>query len=183
MVARRRLDFTSPSKKRRTTNQPLVLYRGLRPEMKFFDTAIPYNSKTTLSTCVNLLSVGGSNGDRIGTRIKMYRIQARIYQTVNTTPVRIDIIIPNVPDVGPTISYASLTNHLVDRSIFTKYLHSGTTNAPLGYFLNHKLELPLTAKYGGNTGTDINHNAIYFVMSTPATETITCNVRVWYTDA
>lgn len=186
MVAKRRLDFTSPARKRRKTNA-MVVYRGPRTEMKFVDTVISHGGGgvPATSSAGPICYVGNSTGraGRIGNRIKVHRIQAMIAIDSASESVKLELVLPKDPTVAPAVTYVGLTDQDVNTTIFHKLLHTGTEPNPLGYSLNYKLPMGLICQYGGSTGSTINRGNLHICLATKSASTIVGTVRVWFTDA
>lgn len=188
MVARRRLDFSTPASasKRQKTAPPLILYRGLKSEMKYFDTNIPYTNLTATSVCINLVGAGaaiGSNSGRIGNKIKIHRITGIVTETSSSNTVRVMLLLPKVAATPPAVNFGQPVDPAEMLTLYDKFHNNGTNFGATGSHINVKLPLGIVAHYDGQLSTSINRNAIYMAVATVAQESCVVNARIWYTDA
>ena len=183
MVAKRALNFGTPRAKRARYEAPMVIYRGVKPEMKYFDVNPTYELETELTLTLNGVSQGTATNNRIGAKIKIWRVEYTLSQPSSSNSVRIDLLINN--NVGATLThtYSFLEDRKVVSLLKRTYHHSGTANGPKGMYASCKLPMGVVSKFGGAAGTTINSNQIAARILTPATETIVGTFRIWYTDA
>lgn len=183
MVARRRLDFSTPASasKRQKTAPPLILYRGPKTEMKYFDTNIPYTGLTATSVCINLVDTATIR--RIGNKIKIHRITGIVTETSSANTVRVMLLLPKVAATAPTVNFGQPNDPAEMLTLYDKFHNNGTNAGATGSHINVKLPLGIVAHYDGTLGTSIQRNAIYMAVATVANENIVINARIWYTDA
>lgn len=181
MTAKRSLNFGTPSGKRQKSQPTMVVYRGLKPEMKFFTTTLTHSTSTSTSVSIAAPSQGTAVNQRVGAKIKVWRIEYVVAQA-SGNPVRVDLLINNL--AGATIS--STYDSEVDRNnvalIKTRFHTSGSNNSSLGSYVSHKLPYGVICKYGGSAGTTINTNQIVAHVTTPSSTTVTGYFRIWFTD-
>lgn len=186
MVAKRRLDFSTPSRKRlkSKSTQTMVLYRGPRTEMKYVDVAITAHAASTASA-TPICYVGNSTGrsGRVGNYIKVHRVQGMIAIDGSSESIKVELSIPSDPTVAPGISYLGMTDLDANKLLFSQLLHTGTEPNPLGFNLNYKLPMGLICHYAGATGNTINRGNLHLCLATKTASTIVGTVRVWFTDA
>lgn len=188
MVAKRRLDFSTPTAVKRNKNaSTMVVYRSPRTEMKYFDTTLPYAGVNFAVAAINLIGAGAALSNplsgRVGNKVKIHRVQAIIAETSSSGPVRVDLLLPKIPTAIPSFSYSGLVDPAEVATLYSKYLHNGTNFAATGAHINHKLPLGIVSHFDGQLGTTIQRNSLWIAVATPANETITINCRVWFTDA
>ena len=151
--------------------------------MKYFDTNSSYSADTAYTLTLNSVSQGTARYNRIGAKIKIWRIDYLLEQNSSSNSVRIDLLINN--PAGGTLTYTY--PFMADRNTVTLLKrtihHSGTSNGPKGMYVSHKLPYGIVCKFTGAAGTTINSNQIVARMLTSAPETIVGNFRIWYTDA
>lgn len=182
MVAKRRLDFGTPRGKRVKGSPPaLVLYRTPKTETKFITTAINHVGSTGTSTVVNNPAQGSGFDQRIGNQIKCWFLEGVVACTAST-PIRLDVIIPNDPGAGFLASFDGALDRRQMTVLATKFLTNGTSFAASGAVVRHKFPLGVVTKFSDATAGSINRNTIYCVLTTPSAQTITGYFRVWYKD-
>lgn len=182
MAAKRRLDFNTPRGKRaKAAPTQMVMYRSPKSEMKHLTTNITYSAATVAGFVVNNPVQGPGVNERIGNKIKCWYIEGIIACTAST-PIRLDIIMPNDPTALFTVTFDQVLDRRILSVLGTKFLTNGTGFAASGAELRHKLPLGVVTKFGDGTAASLNKNAIYCVLSTPAAQTITGQFRCWYTD-
>ena len=177
------LNFGTPNRKRpRRFQQPVMLYRSIKPEMKNLVTTLAYGPAINLTLGLNVVSQGAATFERIGSKIKIWRIDYMIENVNNSNAVRVTLQIPNIVGAASTQNFASS----VDRESFTllkdTIYHSGTAQSPRGILQSHQLPVGVVSKYAGVAGTTINHNQIQARITTSGTETLSGYFRIWYTD-
>lgn len=181
MAAKRRLDFTTPSRKRRKA-APMVLYRnvGTKPEMKTLVTTTTYVADTTDVRSICTMAAGSASGQRVGNRIKVWCVEGLVACSAST-PIRLDIM---TYDTSGSITYTY--DGALDRRklfpVFSKFLINGTTQAAAGYQFFHRLPYGIVVRYPDDSSTGGCHNDIVACLATPGAETITGYFRIWYTD-
>lgn len=183
MVAKRRLDFggtTRNTRPRRDT--PMVLYRGIKPEMKNLVTPITYTLLSGASYPINNVGQGSSVADRIGSKIKIWSIDYILTQDQGLS-FRVDLVINNNAGVNPTHAYSNAIARNDFSVLHTKFFHAGATPNARGANLRHKLPLGVVSKYSTGISTSINTNQIVARITSPANTTLDGYFRIWYTDA
>ena len=181
MVARRRLDFSTPVAKRARHEPAMVLYRGVRPEMKFLVTNIAHTATTGSTLTLNQVTQGTTISGRVGAKIKIWRID---YILANSTgnSFRVDLVINNITGSTITHAYTDPVNRNSLTLLTTKFHHAGSIPNARGANVSHKLPVGVISKFTSAAGTTVNHNQILARVTTQATETITGHFRIWYTD-
>jgi len=180
MVAKRALNFGTPNSKRQKT-APMVLYRGLKPEMKFFDTPIVHTTSVGTSWRINNIATGAVHDQRVASKIKMHHIEGVIVGS-SSQPIRIEIY--NAFDASNTgiVGYANALDRRTASHLRTVFLHNGTQPNLNGYWLQHKLP-GIVARYADTSSSSCVSNAITVSISLPVAATVTGYLRIWYTDA
>ena len=181
MVAKRALNFGTPSRKR-TKAQPYVLYRGLNPEMKYHDQIIPYSAKTTVTLNLCDVAQGTDVDERIGAKIKVWRIEYFLAQ-VSGDPIRVDLLISNIAGHVFAHGYDGSIDRQRCSHLKTSVLHSGSSLNSRGALVHHKLPYGVVVKYSGILGSTVNANQLIAQVTTPTATTITGYFRIWYTDS
>jgi len=183
MVAKRALDFGSPKAKRFRREPTMVVYRGLRPEMKYLVTPVTYSAATAQTVTLNSLTQGTDVSGRVGAKVKIWRIDYILQCTSSSNSVRVDLLINNVTGGSVSHTYAGDIDMKSFTWLKTQFYHSGTSNGPKGINVSHKLPMGVISKYSGASGTTINSNQIVARITTAGNETIDGYFRIWYTDA
>lgn len=190
MVAKRRLDFSTPAGKRlkSKSTQTMVLYRGPRTEMKYVDVAIAHGTGQpgpVTASALPICRIGNSTGrnGRVGHKVKIHRVQAMVVLDTASESVKLELVLPKVSTATPSISYVGLTDQDANTTMYHKVLHTGTEPNPLGFSLNYRLPMGLICNYAGATGDTLNRGNLHLCLATKSTSTIIGTVRVWYTDA
>ena len=183
MVAKRALNFGTPTAKKQRVEPTMVIYRGVKPEMKYFDVIPDYAAKTDVTVTLNDVTQGTGVQNRVGGKIKIWRIEYSLTESSSFATVCVDLLINNT--AGGTIphTYPFMADRRTVTQLKRTFHQSGTSNGPKGMFVSHKLPLGIVSKFAGAAGTTINHNQIVARILTPASETITGNFRIWFTDA
>ena len=184
--ARRRLDFTpmSTSRKRaRIAQRPLVLYRGLKPEMKTRVTDLAHTATTYTTQTINPIPQGVDVNERIGGKYKIHRIGGMI-RSQGDLSVRLTLYVPKDPS---NLLVAGLDTGVdVDDMWVIKdwWLHAGTSPCNRGSFWSHKFPMGVICEMNGtgSGGTDFRKNRILLRIQTPTNDTVSGFSRVWYTD-
>jgi len=181
MVAKRALNFGTPNSKRQKT-APMVVYRGVKPEMKYFDTIIVHTAALSSSRRINNISTGTNFNERVGNRIKMHHIEGVIVGS-GSQPVRLELLMANDASITSGPNFADAVDRNAQSHLKTVFLHNGTQPNLNGYWLQHKLPYGVVSRYGDSSASSCNSNAIILSLSCPVASTITGYVRIWYTDA
>ena len=182
MVAKRALNFGTPSSKRRRVNQPLVLYRSPKAEVKNFVYAISYSTVTSASYFINSINQGTAINERVGARIRIHKIDYVLAQS-GGEPVRVDLLVNNVAGYTAAHAFTNSVDHNRYSLLSTRFLHSETSSNSKGCFVKQNLPYPITSKYTTGTGSTINQGQIVARLATPTNATITGYFRVYYTDS
>ena len=180
MVAKRMLDFGTPRRVRRR-QAPVVLYRSIRPEIKYKQFNLTYS--TVASTTQFLSSIGQGSGvdERIGAKVKIYKVEYILAQT-SGDPIRVDISINNVADATPAHTFSQAANRTTQTMLSTKFLHSGANLNSRGGMVVVKMPYPVMSKYTGSGSDTVSSGQVIAHITTPTTTTITGYFRVYYTD-
>lgn len=171
------------SSKKARREPTMVVYRGIKPEMKHGSIAISHTGVTNANLTINPIAAGTNVAGRIGSKIKVWNIEGVFNtSTAYTNGLRVDILIPQVAGTAPTHAF----NGAVDRDAFTVlktiFLNSSSYPSTRGYLLNHKLPLGVVCKYDGPLATDIVSNELVVRTSTQANTNVDGYFRIWYTD-
>ena len=183
MVAKRALDFGTPNAKRTRREPAMVVYRGVRPEMKYLVTPIDYDAVSAATLTLNSITQGTDISGRVAAKVKIWRIDYILENTASSNSVRVDLLIQNVTGGTVTHTFAGDIDMKSYTWLKTQFYHSGTSNGPKGINVSHKLPMGVVSKYSGAAGTTINSNQIVARITTSGTETIRGYFRIWYTDA
>ena len=183
MVAKRALNFGTPNAKRQRNETTMVVYRGVKPEMKYYDVVLSYTASTALTLTLNDVGQGTGVQNRVGGKIKIWRIEYSLTESTSSATVLVDLLINNT--TGGTVghTYPFMPDRRTVSSLKRTFHQSGTQNGPKGMLVSHKLPLGVVSKYAGASGTSINSNQIVARILTPAAEDISGNFRIWFTDA
>lgn len=181
MAAKRSLDFGTPRRKRTRIQPTLVLYRGVKPEMKYLTTTITYSAAVAGTYDINGVPQGGAEDNRIGAKIKIWSIEYVLAQA-SGDPIRVDLLLNNVS--GGTISHAY--DGAIERNkvtvLDTRFLHSGADENSRGVLIRKKLPFGVVSKYTAALGSSVNHNQMVARITTPSSTTVSGYFRIWYTD-
>lgn len=181
MSAKRALIFDAPSaKKRRTmTPRPRTLVRVSKPEMKHISFLLSHTATTGANLDITAIPQGSDVNERIGNKIKIWRISGVVNCTV---PTLAHLIMPYDASTTPTNTYSAATV-VNDNMYFNTYCLNPHTTANANCFeINHKFPMGLVTRYGDGTATDIVKNKLVFQTNCPTTATVNGFIRVWYTD-
>lgn len=182
MVAKRRLDFSTPSGKR--SKPTTMVYRSSKTEMKYTEFDASASGVSSKVTPICRIANGSTRNTRVGHKIKIHRIQAVVaIATGDSTPIKLELILPKVAKAVPITQYLAFPSNDVNTVLYTKYLMAGTDKNPTGYMLNYKLPMGLICQYDGSTSSDIVRGDLNIATSTQGNATYGVIVRVWYTDA
>ena len=183
MVAKRALNFGTPNAKRQRMEPTMVVYRGVKPEMKYYDVVLTYSAAQAITITLNDVAQGTGVQNRVGGKIKIWRIEYSLQETSSSNTVLVDLLINNT--AGGTIphTYPFMPDRRSVVALKRTFHQSGTNNGPKGMLVSHKLPMGVVSKFSGAAGTTINNNQIVARILTPAAEDITGNFRIWYTDA
>jgi len=165
----------------------MVVYRGLKPEMKNKTIAISYPGGTP-ATAYNLHITAVTNGadynERIGSKIKVWNVEYLMHESNSTDPtMRVDFYLGN--------SATDFSTHVLDTaldrqkypSLKTMMLNSGSLPNNQGAFGNLKLPLGVITRYDGTSATSVVSNSIHMRINTSLSTTVSGYIRIWYTDA
>jgi len=174
----------TPRKRARTTRdastQTTVIYQGSRPEMKTFSRAIIHSATTLSETRFNQISQGTGPDQRIGSKIKVLRLEGMMRCSTNS--VRATIYSPK--DVNEVLG-ASLEGP-IDRDKYWVlkdwWLHTGTVNDNRGAFFSHKLPLGANSEYTSTGGTGLRKNLFWLRIQSTGNADVTGFMRCWYID-
>ena len=174
----------TPRKRARTTRdastQTTVIYQGSRPEMKTYSRAIVHTAATLTELRFNQISQGTGPGQRIGSKIKVLRLEGMIRCPL--TSVRLTIYAPK--DVNEVMG-ASLEGP-IDRDKFWVikdwWLHSNTSADNRGHFFHHKFPLGANSEYVGTNGSGLRKNSFLLRIQTTGSTDATGYMRCWYID-
>lgn len=182
MVAKRALNFGTPNSKRQKREQTMVIYRGMKSEMKHLVTNITYAGATVLTLGINTVAQGTSSAERVGSKIKIWRIDYIIENQSSSNSVRVTLQIPNIVGAASALQYSGAVARDDVTLLKDTYYHSGTSQSPRGIMQTHKLPLGVVSKYAGAAGTTINSNQIQARITTSGAETLVGHFRIWFTD-
>lgn len=157
----------------------MVLYRGIKPEMKHFQTLLTHSSTTNSVRRINLVPNGSGLFERQAAKIKIHHIEMVL---ASTESIRMTILLPNNEGATPSLTYAQSVTRENDNVIKDVFLHSGSSPDARGALVQHKLPLGMVSKFNGTAGTDINSNVLWVVLNQPSNGTITGYFRIWFTD-
>ena len=180
--AKRALNFGNTPNKRQKA-ETMIIYRGLKSEMKFRVTPIVHASTTLSATTFNLITQGALAQQRIGNKVKIWRLQV-IGATSNSTPCRLDITIPKDAQqtAPPVTTYQTFLHPPTDTTLRTVYLQNGANPNNNGFYVQHKLPMGVVSQFDGAGASDITTNKIRAVFTQPIAGTIEGELRIWYTD-
>jgi len=179
--AKRALNFGTPNAKRQKTNSTMVVYRGLKPEMKYIDTPIVHTTSIGTSWRINNIASGAASDQRVGTKIKMHHIEGVIVGSASQ-PVRIEIYNAFDASVTGVVPFGAAIDRKTASHLRTIFMHNGCNPNLNGYWLQHKLP-GTVARYADTSSSSCNSNAITVSLSLPVAATVTGYLRLWYTDA
>jgi len=181
MVAKRALNFGTPLYTKRQRRAPsVVVFSGVKPEMKNFIRDVSHSAVTSSSYFLNNIAQGTSVDGRIGAKIKIYRIEYVLAQ-ISGDPIRVDLLINNTAGGTPSHAYDEDISRNLHTVLDTRFLHSGASLNSRGAMVSKKLPYPIVAKYTGATAT-CNYNQIVAHLTTPVATTVTGYFRIYYTD-
>jgi len=183
MVAKRRLNFGgSGSAKRARQDAPMVIYRGPKPEMKYFTVFPLYVSAVSVSTIINRIDQGTAVFNRIGSKVKIWHIEYVLVGDTSGASFRCDLLLNNTTPQLVTHTYDEPVDRNSQSVLRTTFFHGGTNNNARGAHIQHKLPLGIITKFRAASGSTLNSNEIVARITSPATTTITGYFRIWYTD-
>ena len=181
MVAKRALNFGTPSRKRARIQPTMVLYRSPRPEMKFFETTFAYAGIATLNLDLNEMAQGSNVNERVGNKIKVWSIEFILAQAAGD-PIRVDLLMPNLVTDNPSHTFSQAVDRKKFNVLLTKFLHSGANENSRGCIVRHKLPYGVVTKFFDSGANSCNSNLIMAHITTPSATTVTGYFRIWYTD-
>lgn len=173
-------DVLERSSKKARTEPTMVVYRGIKPEMKHAALTISHNTVIASTRDITAIGVGTNVAQRVGAKIKVFNIE---YLLTSASSFRATLLMPNDANASPALSFDTPVERTKDAVLKDTFAHSGSNPDCRGMLGRHKLPLGTVCRYGGPLGTDINDNAIYLTITQPAVGTVTGYVRIWYTDA
>jgi len=177
--AKRALNFGggTPNKRARMTNA--VIIRGPRSEMKTNTKGITHTAATA-SNLTLAIDQGVGNEDRVGSKIKVWRMTGQIYSVV---PCRVDLLLPNSSDdQSPAYSYYADPDRRTYNVLHTwSFRPQQATNSEF-FQINYKFPVGLIQRYDGATDADVNSHALVLRVTCPTSETILGSARLWFTD-
>lgn len=182
MLYKRKGEMQTRSSKRQKTEPTMVVYRGLKPEMKHGGFTIAHVGVATSNRLINEIAAGPGINERIGTKIKIHHIEFLVANT-SGLGTRVTFLLPRDASAAPSLSYTTSVDRDRDSVLLDKFYHGNTTPSSSGFLGNHKLPMGIVSKYASGTGTSINSNSIYMLINTAASSTVLGYVRIWYTDA
>ena len=180
MTAKRALNFGTPSTtKRRRTMAPTIVVRGTKGEMKTLVTNISHSATTLSNTLPNEVAGGSDNGQRVGNRIKIWRVECTVS---GSSACKATLTLPY--KASATSLASSVYNGFVTQTdgitVFTRALNPGAS-ADNVHYINYKFPMGLVTRFGSSTSSDIEKNRLIFALSSPSA-TLNGAVRIWYTD-
>lgn len=194
MVAKRRLDFskvTDAPMSKRLKRMEYQVYRN-RPEMKTATVALTGNitagALSLMQPC--RLGTGTTPAQRIGDKIRLYRIEVR-----GTGDNRFDqYIIQKKTTTDPTIaSFTTASGAYIFDSLntnqFTEWLHyrniAAGPNSFSGVKYQKRFKGGIVVKYNGSAATNVVDNEIIVAVVNRSSSSLAydCTCRIWYTDA
>jgi len=184
--AKRALNFgTNSSSKRRKTNNTMVLYRGIKPEMKHKHFPIAYSgAATSYNLCINAVPTGNGFAERIGAKLKVWNIEYLFHESNGLDPtLRLDVYLG---DTNTDFSTHTLDDPLPRQtytSLKTMMLYSGSNPNSQGATGNIKLPLGVVTRFTDGAATSINSNSIHIRFTSSVATTVGGYFRIWYTDA
>lgn len=185
MVAKRRLQFgTTPVAKRARQDAPMVIYRGLKPEMKNVITTFAFSAgMIAQNVSINQVSQGTAVNNRIGAKIKIWNIEYMFADDTGAS-YRLDLVVNNSASATePTNAYDGPLDRNKSSLLKTQLFHAGSTPNSRGSYGNHRLKLGIVSKFDAASGTTINSNQIVARLTAPAAiPGLRGYFRIWYTD-
>lgn len=158
----------------------MILYRGIKPEMKYKETDIVHASATYSFTTFNLLDVGAGVSNRIGNKVKIWRAEV-VGATSNSTPCRLDIVLLSDATTLTAYTYTTFVDPAEGTNFRTTYLHNGAHINNNGFHINHKFPMGIVSKYSGTATLPID-NRLMAIITQPIAGTVNGTLRIWYTD-
>jgi len=184
MVAKRRLNFGDSGRaKRPCQDAPLVLYRGVKPEMKYFTTTVVYAAAVSVSLIINRIDQGTAVFDRIGSKVKIWHVEYVLVGDAAGALFRCDVLLNNTTPQLVTHTYDQPVDRNSQSVLKTTFHHVGQNMNARGALVRHKLPLGLITKFRSSAGSTLNSNELVARITSPAVTTITGYFRIWYTDA
>jgi len=175
------LDFGTPRRQRRR-QAPLLLYRSVRPEIKYKQFNVTaYNNISAATFFISAIGQGSDVQDRIGARVKIYKVEYILAQTSGES-IRVDLSINNVAGSTPSHTFTQAANRTTQTMLSTKFLHSGANLNSRGAMVLYKLPYPLLSKYTSSSAASGSSGQLVAHVTTPTTTTVTGYFRVYYTD-
>lgn len=183
--AKRALNFGPNTPNKRSKNQnTMVLYRGIKPEMKHASVSISHSTALASDLCVNAIPNGTSFENRIGAKIKIWNVEYFVAEYAGTpVTLKLDMYLG---DTSTDFSTHLLANAfprekytLLKTIVATPH---GTPNQD-GVYGNHRLPLGVVTRYNSTTAASIVDNAINVRIQTSTATTVAGYFRIWYTDA
>lgn len=177
--AKRALNFgsTPAKKRRRAASKGAVIYRMSKPEMKAADFTLSHVTATASNTDLTQLTPGTGVNNRIGNRVKAWRVQGRF---IGSVPFRIEILMMN--DASDTPSNTSTTLYNYRRAVsLGSYVYDWTVSNSVCDF-DHRLPMGLNITYDGTAATDCTRGKIFARITTAVSTTIDGEFRLYFTD-
>lgn len=169
---------------KKSRNATMVVYRGLKPEMKHAAVAVSHTGVTSSDLCLNALSNGNQYFERIGAKIKVWNIEYFFFESSgNTVTLKMDMYLG---DTSTDFSTNAL-NSAFPRQEYTLLKTIVATNNGVpnhdGVYGNHKLPMGVVSRYNASTGASLVDNAINVRIQTSTATNVSGYFRIWYTDA
>lgn len=179
MLYKRKGEMQTRSSKRQKPEPTMVVYRGVKPEMKHCSYII---SHSAVATSNRLLSVAAGTGiqERVGNKVKVHHVEVLFGASGG---LRVSLLLPNDASAGPSLSFTTSVDRDRDAVLYDKFFHNNTTPSSNGAIIRHKLPMGIVQRYASTTAASVNSGSIYLCLNTPAPATVTGYVRIWYTDA
>lgn len=177
--AKRALNFgpTPMTKRRRTVPVSTARYRLSKPEMKAADFSITHTSVSESNTDLSQLSLGTGVNNRVGSRVKAWRIQGRF---TASQPIRIELLMMNDASDSPTNTAITLYNYRRAVNLGTYIYDLQVSNSLVDF--DHKLPIGLNMTYDGTASTDIVRNKVVARITTATATTVSGEFRLYFTD-
>jgi len=188
MSAKRALNFNTPAAKRRRqsyaqdTRHPMVLYRAIKPEMKFKTLNVTHAATTGSNLAIPQIAQGTGQGERIGNRVKLYYIEMVLRDTSAGNAFRMDLLGINDSTSAPAHTFSGFPDRNLFSELKSEFHHVGTGKSSLGSFTKYRFPLGHICKFTDGTSSTCNSGELVMRLTCLAGLTIVGEVRIWYTD-
>ena len=162
--------------------------RNQRPQMKAIlfplVSSVAANTATVQNICA--ISEGSSVVNRIGNRIKGWRVEIR---GIMDPGLDLYLLQAHTNDTPAISTFSTGRGSFIGsgdvNTKLTEWMHYSIPDSVAHNFKKvHKFKYGINIKYNGNSGTNTVDNVLYVVAVNRSTtsQSIDCNIRFWYTD-